>query len=768
MDYCRVTLDAVYPIEFKRAQGVHPKSDLWLFLSDTASHTHRDHLREQIRLKTGFDAHDFQLDAVVALMNGKDVIVHAGTGSGKTLIFAAPHFLQHNRTSVLISPLILLQQDQQERMRKIGVTAIAVNKEVHLEPKDWDDIKNGKYQIVLLSPEMALHNEQMHKVFDSKLFRNALIARSSSHDYRGLGHIRARLPRGIPVSAVSATLRPKVKQDVLSTLGFSADASKYVDINIGNERKNVYIGVRSMKFPSSSFRDLSILVPSDAATPLNIPKAIVHIDNVIDVTLAVIALNGWLHPSLQDLGLIMPVHAWMPPSYRSDAMAKLFLGLVRILICTEAAGMGCDIPDIERVFQYRVCKSADAFIQRIGRAVHNPGLSGEGWLIAESWAWKGVGGVTGERSRKASDPILLGLVTEEDCRRKYLNEVYKNPPNDNAIPSSQCCDLCDNEVDGRLIYHTFNAREPTTTRAAAVSGESDPRALELLQRWRREEFLKKFGATRMFGAAVLIGDDDLVRISRCTPVPSIEQLRRYLIKWDYVDTLLESMWTALQDARFAEPTVMEPEDASAAAPSGSAPRPQVATKPTELSQTRQGSPGPSPLNISASASQDPRLVRSVTAPSGTSRRVLSQSSQSSHPPPTPSFPPPKRRFIETVSGSNPSQALPLSLALLRVFMAGTRQIPGAGDDQSIPPPSAARSTLQQLERDTANLNILQPTPIFASRLHLPLDRFVTYARHGHLVPVVIPSRPAAPRPFLSDPRSQITQLLDLRSILLSI
>ncbi|EUC67561.1 DEAD/DEAH-box helicase, partial [Rhizoctonia solani AG-3 Rhs1AP] len=623
------------------------------------NHTHRDYLKEQILLRTGFHAHAFQLDAVLALVAGKDVIVHAGTGSGKTLIFAAPHFVQPNRTSVLVSPLILLQQDQQERMRKIGITAVAVNKEVHLEPKDWDDIKNGKYQIILLSPEMALHSEQINKVFDSKSFRNALIAMyvDEAHtislwggdfrkDYRGLGRIRARLPRGIPVSAVSATLRPKVKQDVLSTLGFSADSSKYVDINIGNERKNVYIGVRAMKFPGSSFRDLSILLPLDATTPRDIPKAIVYIDDVVDVTLAVITLTSWLHPSLQDLGLIMPVHAWMPSSYRSDAMARLFLGLVRIIICTEAAGMGCDIPDIERVIQYRMCKSADAFLQRVGRTARNPGLFGDGWLIAESWAWKGAGGATGERSRKSNDPVLLGLVSEKECRRKYLNDVYNNPPNDNPVPSHQCCDLCDKESGSRLVYHTFSAREPTaTTRAAAVSGELDSKMLKFLQGWRREEFFKKFGATRMFGAAVLISDDDLVRVSRCAPIPSIEQLRRYLIKWVYVDTLLESMWAALQGAGFAvlELDATEPEDALVAVPSEPTSEPQVAPRPAPPSGMRQSGRRPLPLNLSASNTQNPRSVCSATTPLGV-KHTPSQSTQSSHPPPTPSFPPPKRRL----------------------------------------------------------------------------------------------------------------------------
>jgi superfamily II DNA helicase RecQ len=214
------------------------------------------------------------------------------------------------------------------------------------------DLADAKYQIVLLSPEMALHSEQVHTVFASNTFQRALIAINvdEAHtislwggdfrkDYKGLGRIRARLPKGVPATIVSATLRPNVKQDAMATLGFSVDPSNYADINIGNERANVFVGVRMMKFPVNSFKDLSMLIDPNESDPANIPKTIVYIDDVVDVTLAVIALNGWLHVSLREDGLIMPVHAWMPASYRSSAMHKFAVGEVRILICTEAAGM---------------------------------------------------------------------------------------------------------------------------------------------------------------------------------------------------------------------------------------------------------------------------------------------------------------------------------------------------------------------------------------------------------------------------------------------
>ncbi|KDN35025.1 hypothetical protein RSAG8_11936, partial [Rhizoctonia solani AG-8 WAC10335] len=279
-------------------------------------------------------------------------------------------------------------------------------------------------------------------------------------------------------------------------------------------------------------------------------------------------------------------------------------------------------------------------------------------------------------------------------------------------------------------------------------------------------FIKKFGATRMFGAAVLISDDDLVRVSRCTPVPSIEQLRRYLIKWIYVDTLLESMWTSLEGAGFTVLNVVEREDALVAAPSEPAPGLQVATKPTTSSQMRRSNPRPLPLNIPASNTpRNPHSIHPATAPSAVNH-TPSQSTQSSHPPPTPSFPPPKRRYIEAASGSAPFSLLPRSLALLRTFMVGARQTPVARDEQPALSPSVVRSHSQQLGRTGTSTNILQPAPIPASRQRILLDGLDTCDRE-HPVPMVAPPRLLPPRSFVTDPRSQITQLLDLRSILLS-
>ncbi|KAG9120324.1 hypothetical protein FRC07_004225, partial [Ceratobasidium sp. 392] len=82
----------------------------------------------------------------------------------------------------------------------------------------------------------------------------------------------------------------------------------------------------------------------------------------------------------------------------------------------------------------------------------------------------------------------------------------------------------------------------------------------------------------MFGAAALIDDHDLERVSRCAPVPSIERLRRVLVKWHFVDSHLESMWNTLEEGGFtvcgtpAETTASTPEPGSQSTSQSKAPR----------------------------------------------------------------------------------------------------------------------------------------------------------------------------------------------------
>jgi len=155
--------------------------------------------------------------------------------------------------------------------------------------------------------------------------------------YSSIGIIRAFLPRNTPIIAVSATLTPRVHQDLLSKLQFQS--GKYLYINVGNDRPNVAQAVRSMEHPMNTFRDLDFLVSETMDTPGLIPKGFLYTDDVKRGGEIVDHLNGRVNPAFRKYGLIRPYNAAMSKRYRKKVMKLFREGKIRLLVCTDAAGM---------------------------------------------------------------------------------------------------------------------------------------------------------------------------------------------------------------------------------------------------------------------------------------------------------------------------------------------------------------------------------------------------------------------------------------------
>lgn len=196
---------------------------------------------------------------------------------------------------------------------------------------------------------MALENEAVRKTFLLASFMKKVVGVfiDEAHcisqwggDFRKaygrLGSLKALFPKGVPFCLLSASFRPRVLQDVMSKMGFDDTANV---INVGNERVNVALSIRPMVYTAKSYADLDFLVEKGTEDINSILSTIVYIDNVMKVTDAVIYLNNRLGPLLRKKGIIRPINAWLPPDYRAAAMDALVDGSVRIVICTEAAGM---------------------------------------------------------------------------------------------------------------------------------------------------------------------------------------------------------------------------------------------------------------------------------------------------------------------------------------------------------------------------------------------------------------------------------------------
>ncbi|KAJ7848102.1 P-loop containing nucleoside triphosphate hydrolase protein [Mycena leptocephala] len=573
-------------------------------------------LPETMRTKFNWDhdVHPYQLLGIEAQLQMRDALVHAGTGMGKTTIAAGPHAhaTSAGKVTLMISPLIALHDEQVETFRdEFKLKAMAVNSSNGgCKPEVLEQIVQGEYQIVLISPEMALSRRFIRHVLRSSEFGRRVLsvvvdeAHVVSHwgasfrkKYGTLGMLRAFLPRGTPVVALSATLPARIRNDVLSKLQFSKD---YVNIDVGNDRPNVSLVVRPIQHRLNTYADLDFVVEGIKSRK-GIKKTFIYADNIATGVEIIDHLTSLLPPELRDVvqgydAPFRPYNAALSKEYRKKAMSLFKEGHVRILVCTDAAGMGCNIPDIDVVVQWKLPASMSIFIQRAGRAGRARGSQGLAILLVEPSAYAvdlveaseknggGRGKKKGTEKEKESDaqkrqkakkrkahanargvrrgaaggkhdaifvmdtpPLdpeaedegLLVFVQTGECRRAVLTQIYNNKP---AQPLVSCCDIC---CPG-LLDKTRPGKPPAVPRQSAVKhGEVNADIQPVLHNWRLRIKARDF-PTPLFAASAILRDETIALLSSVGPITSREHLQKVLAgQWTWWDTYGEDLFSCL-------------------------------------------------------------------------------------------------------------------------------------------------------------------------------------------------------------------------------
>jgi superfamily II DNA helicase RecQ len=136
---------------------------------------------------------------------------------------------------------------------------------------------------------------------------------------------------------MSATLAPRVRKDVLLKLQY--DKTNYIDLNVGNDRPNVSIVVRAIQNQMNTYSDLDFLVPDSIQRPEDIKKTFLYVDNVSTQVDIEERLYECLPASFRAQGVIRPYSATFSSEHRTKVMSLYKEGIIRILICTDAAGM---------------------------------------------------------------------------------------------------------------------------------------------------------------------------------------------------------------------------------------------------------------------------------------------------------------------------------------------------------------------------------------------------------------------------------------------
>ncbi len=298
-----------------------------------------------------------------AATEGEDLLLVMPTGAGKSLCYQLPG-LARAGTTLVISPLIALMEDQVARLRSLGLAADRIHsgRERAASRQVCADYLAGNLDFLFIAPErLGVPG------FVELLARRtpALVAVDEAHcisqwghdfrpDYRQLG---ARLPqlRPAPVVALTATATPEVQRDIVQQLGLRArTGGKSRTFIHGFRRTNIAIEVRELN-PSLRGEAIRELLADSSHRPAIVYAATrKHTEQLAE------QLGGGFSTGTY--------HAGMSAAERDAVQARFLSGRLEVMVATTAFGMGIDKADVRTVVHAALPASLEGYYQELGRA----------------------------------------------------------------------------------------------------------------------------------------------------------------------------------------------------------------------------------------------------------------------------------------------------------------------------------------------------------------------------------------------------------------
>jgi DNA topoisomerase-3 len=316
-------------------------------------------LRDLLRKVFGFDEFRPSQEAVcTAVATGQDVLLVMPTGAGKSLCYQIPG-LARGGTTLVISPLLALIDDQVAKLRARGLRALAIHSGIDREAARaaCRDYLRGEIDFLFIAPErLAVPG------FPELLAKRkpALIAIDEAHcisqwghdfrpEYRRLGERLAGL-RPCPIVALTATATPLVQDDIVQQLGIPK-ATRFIQ---GFRRTN--IAIQAHEVPRSSRgRACITLLKEEGRVP-----AIVYAPTR--------KIAEEISSELKAEFRADCYHAGMTADAREKVQTRFLQGRCDVIVATVAFGMGIDKADVRTVIHAGLSGSVEGYYQEIGRA----------------------------------------------------------------------------------------------------------------------------------------------------------------------------------------------------------------------------------------------------------------------------------------------------------------------------------------------------------------------------------------------------------------
>lgn len=304
---------------------------------------------------------DAQAEIISAVLSGRDVMAVMPTGGGKSLCYQYPA-VKLGGITIVVSPLIALMQDQVEHLRENGIGAACLNSGISKRERRQImlDADAGKYSMIYISPERLISPAFVR--FARRLDIRMLVVDEAhcislwGYDFRP-DYIR--IPQFIElygkrpvVAAFTATASPYVQRDVQDVLGLRNPFS----INTGYRRNNLKLSVKRCETDGKKYQRLYGYLARRTEQAGIIYCAAVETVNEV---------YGRL---VQKDYSVTRYYAELSAEEKTANYQAFRSGDKKIMVATNAFGMGIDKDDIRYIIHFNMAKDLESYCQEIGRA----------------------------------------------------------------------------------------------------------------------------------------------------------------------------------------------------------------------------------------------------------------------------------------------------------------------------------------------------------------------------------------------------------------
>lgn len=306
----------------------------------------------------GYDAfRPLQEDIINSVLSGKDTLGILPTGGGKSITFQVPGLMLPGVT-IIVTPLISLMKDQVDNLKKRRIKAVAFNSAMSYREKNIarEKLFNDKAKFLYISPERLSSASFLQEIRPLKV---SLIIIDEAHcisqwgydfrpSYLKINRLRKLYP-GAPMLALTASATKEVAEDICRQLNFRE-------------------GYNS--FRQSIARDnLSYIVRASDAKLFDIHRILSRTDGSGIVYVRSRKKTREIADYLNNSGISAAFyHAGLESLVKEERQTQWMAGQIRVMVATNAFGMGIDKPDVRTVIHYDMPPSLEEYYQEAGRA----------------------------------------------------------------------------------------------------------------------------------------------------------------------------------------------------------------------------------------------------------------------------------------------------------------------------------------------------------------------------------------------------------------